>query len=62
MQLYYTHNELIPTCCTVLFVGRFSNMIQPDLVGHLQGDFCNVCSVCFNLTIKNFHIRLKSVL
>jgi len=24
-------------------------MFRPDLVGHLHGDFYNVCSVCFDL-------------
>jgi len=37
-----------------LFVGWFSDMLQPHLLGHLQGDFCNVCSVCFNLTVRAF--------
>jgi len=37
-----------------LFVGWFSDMFQPHLLGHLQGDFYNVCSVCFNLTFRVF--------
>ena len=28
-------------------------MLWPDLISHLQGDFYNVCSVCFNLTTKS---------
>jgi len=33
-------------------------MFQPDLIGRLQGDFYNVCSCCFNLTIRYIYIYL----
>jgi len=27
-------------------------MFRPDLIVHLQGDFYNACTVCFNLTVE----------
>jgi hypothetical protein len=29
-------------------------MFPPDIIGHLQGDLYNVCSVCFNFIITVF--------
>jgi hypothetical protein len=55
MQLYYMHKESIPSYCTVLFIcWTFSDMFQPDFIGRLQRDLCNVCSVCLNLTVIVF--------
>jgi hypothetical protein len=55
MQLHYIHKESIPPCSTVLFfVGQFPDMFRTDLIGHLLGDFYNVRSVRFNLTIRVF--------
>jgi len=41
-----------------LFVGSFSNMFRPDLIGHFQRGFYKVCSVCFKLPIR---VRLNHV-
>jgi len=37
-----------------LFVGYFCYTFRPDLIGHLQGQFCRMCSIYFNLTIRVF--------
>jgi len=34
-------------------------MFWYDLIGHLQEDVCNVCSLCFNLTIIEFSHVIK---
>jgi hypothetical protein len=31
---------------------RFPEMFRSDLIGHLQVDLLNVCSVCVSLTIR----------
>jgi len=38
-------------------------MFRPDLIGYFQGEFYNVFSVCFNLTIEFKHtIKIDVVL
>ena len=50
-QPYYIHKKKYQVIALYnLFVGYFSDMFRSDLIDHLQGDFYNVCRVCFNLS------------
>lgn len=53
-HLFFFIKASIPNFCTLLlFVGYFYYMFWPDLIGHYQGDFYNMCSVYFNLSTKS---------
>jgi len=37
-------------------------MFRPDLIGHLQGDFFNECSICFKSAITHYRNLPEHVL
>ena len=48
----FTKNQYQLVVLYYLFFGYFSYMFRPDLIGHLQGDFYNMCSVYFDLSSR----------
>jgi len=56
------HKESIPNCCIELFICWLAlQHVLADLIGHLQGGFYTVCSVCFNLPEISHMIKIEVV-